>query len=40
MTFMVDTVIAGNMLGADAVAAVAMGMPIIGLRAILVKNND
>ena len=31
MTFMVDTVIAGNMLGADAVAAVAMGIPIIGL---------
>ncbi len=31
MTFMVDTVIAGHMLGADAVAAVAMGIPIIGL---------
>ena len=31
MTFMVDTVISGNMLGADSVAAVAMGIPIIGL---------
>jgi len=31
MTFMVDTVISGHLLGADAVAAVAMGVPIIGM---------
>ena len=31
MTFMVDTVISGSMMGTDAVAAVALGMPIIGL---------
>jgi Na+-driven multidrug efflux pump len=31
MTFMVDTIVAGHFLGADAVAAVALGMPIIGL---------
>lgn len=31
MTFMVDTVIAGRFLGQDAVAAVALGIPIIGM---------
>ncbi len=31
MTFMVDTIIAGHFLGTDAVAAVALGLPIIGL---------
>ncbi|MBE5847251.1 MAG: hypothetical protein E7300_06180 [Lachnospiraceae bacterium] len=31
MTFMVDTIIAGHFLGADAVAAIALGMPMIGL---------
>lgn len=31
MTFMVDTVLAGSFLEPDAVAAVAVGMPIIGL---------
>ena len=31
MTFMVDTIVAGHFLGADSVAAVALGMPIIGL---------
>ena len=31
MTFMVDTIIAGHFLGTDAVAAIALGMPIIGL---------
>lgn len=31
MTFMVDTIVAGHFLGSDAVAAVALGMPIIGL---------
>ena len=31
MTFMVDTVISGSMMGKEAVAAVALGMPIIGL---------
>ena len=31
MTFMVDTIVAGHYLGSDAVAAVALGMPIIGL---------
>lgn len=31
MTFMVDTIVAGHFLGPDAVAAVALGMPIIGL---------
>ena len=31
LTFMVDTVIAGHFMGADAVAAVALGMPMIGL---------
>ena len=31
MTFMVDTIVAGHFIGSDAVAAVALGMPIIGL---------
>ncbi|MBR0366155.1 MAG: MATE family efflux transporter, partial [Clostridia bacterium] len=31
MTFMVDTILAGHFIGSNAVAAVAMGMPIIGL---------
>ncbi|MDO5456091.1 MAG: MATE family efflux transporter, partial [Eubacteriales bacterium] len=31
MTFMVDTIVAGHYLGSDAVAGVALGMPIIGL---------
>ena len=31
MTFMVDTIVAGHYLGPDAVAGVALGMPIIGL---------
>lgn len=31
MTFMVDTIIAGHFLGSDAVAGVALGIPIIGL---------
>ena len=31
LTFMVDTMIAGHFMGADAVAAVALGMPMIGL---------
>lgn len=31
MTFMVDTIVAGHYLGSDAVAAVALGLPIIGL---------
>ena len=31
MTFMVDTIIAGHFLGTDAVAAIALGMPMIGL---------
>ena len=31
MTFMVDTIVAGHYLGSDAVTAVALGMPIIGL---------
>ena len=31
MTFMVDTIIAGHYLGPDAVAGIALGMPIIGL---------
>lgn len=31
MTFMVDTIVAGHFIGKDAVAAVALGMPIIGL---------
>ena len=31
MTFMVDTILAGHFIGSEAVAAVAMGMPIIGL---------
>lgn len=31
MTFMVDTIVAGHYLGSDAVAAVALGIPIIGL---------
>ena len=31
VTFMVDTILAGHFLGQDAVAAVALGMPIIGL---------
>lgn len=31
MTFMVDTIVAGHFLGSDAVAAVALGIPIIGL---------
>lgn len=31
MTFMVDTIVAGHYLGAEAVAAVALGLPIIGL---------
>ena len=31
MTFMVDTILAGQYLGSDAVAGVALGMPIIGL---------
>ena len=31
MTFMVDTVVAGHFIGNEAVAAVALGMPIIGL---------
>ena len=30
-TFLVDTVVSGHFLGTDAVAAVAMGLPIIGL---------
>ena len=31
MTFMVDTIVAGHYLGSDAVAAVALGLPVIGL---------
>lgn len=31
MTFMVDTIVSGHFIGEEAVAAVAMGMPIIGL---------
>lgn len=31
MTFMVDTIVAGHFLGSNAVAAVALGIPIIGL---------
>lgn len=31
MTFMVDTIISGHFLGENAVAAVALGLPIIGL---------
>ena len=31
MTFMVDTIVAGHYLGSDAVAGIALGMPIIGL---------
>ena len=31
LTFMVDTMIAGHFMGADAVAPVALGMPMIGL---------
>ncbi len=31
VTFMVDTILAGHFLGEEAVAAVAMGMPVIGL---------
>ena len=31
MTFMLDTIVAGHYLGSDAVAGVALGMPIIGL---------
>ncbi|MCR4589819.1 MAG: hypothetical protein K5668_03285 [Lachnospiraceae bacterium] len=31
MTFMVDTIVAGHFLGTDAVAAIALGMPMIGL---------
>lgn len=31
LTFMVDTIVAGRFLGPDAVAAVALGIPIIGL---------
>lgn len=31
VTFMVDTIIAGRFLGTDAVASIALGMPIIGL---------
>lgn len=31
MTFAVDTILSGNLLGEDAVAAVALGMPIIGM---------
>ena len=31
MTFMVDTILAGHFIGGDAVAAVALGMPVIGL---------
>ncbi len=31
MTFMVDTIVAGHFLGADAVAAIALGMPMIGI---------
>jgi Na+-driven multidrug efflux pump len=31
VTFMVDTIVAGHFLGSDAVAAVALGIPIIGL---------
>ena len=31
MTFMVDTIVAGHFIGGEAVAAVALGMPIIGL---------
>ena len=31
MIFMVDTVLAGHFLGSDAVAAVALGMPVIGM---------
>lgn len=31
MTFMVDTIVAGHFLGIDAVAAIALGMPVIGL---------
>ena len=30
-TFMVDTIVAGHFMGAEAVAAVAIGLPIIGL---------
>ena len=31
MTFMIDAILAGHFLGTDAVAAVAIGMPVIGL---------
>ena len=31
MTFMVDPIISGHFLGSNAVAAVALGMPLIGL---------
>ncbi len=31
MTFMVDTIVAGHFLGTDAVASIALGMPVIGL---------
>lgn len=31
MTFMVDTIVAGHFLGTNAVSAIALGMPIIGL---------
>ena len=31
MTFMVDTIVSGRFIGQEAVAAVALGMPIIGL---------
>lgn len=31
MTFLVDTVLAGHFLGSDAVAAVAIGLPVIGI---------
>lgn len=31
MTFMVDPILSGHFLGPDAVAAVALGMPLIGL---------
>ncbi|MCR4600493.1 MAG: hypothetical protein K5767_01960 [Clostridia bacterium] len=31
MTFMVDTIVAGHFLGTDAVAAVGLGLPVIGL---------
>ena len=30
-TFMVDTIVAGHFLGSDAIAAVAIGLPVIGL---------